>query len=142
MKFTRDRRRSSRRHSINDHGIVHTRVRPGREVLLVNASAEGVLIDAAHRLDLIECPEHAANGWMAGTIHRWPIVMRMHCPWELFVRINRFPFNPMNRVLAMLERRTARCYADAVTVPSHAMKNVVTPSLQYSTANAPRMTPL
>jgi glycosyltransferase involved in cell wall biosynthesis len=83
-------------------------------------------IDAAYPLDLIEAPEHAANGWMAGTIHRWPIVMRMHCPWELFVRINRFPFNPMNRVLAMLERRTARCYADAVTVPSQAMKNVVT----------------
>jgi|GEM_PF-2030779 len=83
-------------------------------------------IDAAYPLDLIETPEHAANGWMAGTIHRWPIVMRMHCPWELFVRINRFPFNPMNRVLAMLERRTARCYADAVTVPSLAMKNVVT----------------
>lgn len=82
-------------------------------------------IDAAHPLDLIECPEHAANGWMAGRIHRWPIVMRMHCPWELFVRINRFPFNPMNRVLASLERRTARCYADAVTVPSRAMKNVV-----------------
>jgi len=85
-------------------------------------------IDAIHRLDLIEAPEHAANGWMAGTIHRWPIVLRMHCPWELFVRINRFPFNPMNRVLAMLERRTARCYADAVTVPSQAMKNVVTKS--------------
>jgi glycosyltransferase involved in cell wall biosynthesis len=43
----------------------------------------------------------------------------------LFVRINRFPFNPMNRVLAMLERRTARCYADAVSVPSLAMRNVV-----------------
>ncbi len=82
-------------------------------------------IDAAHPLDLIEVPEHAANGWMAGTIHRWPIVMRMHCPWELFVRINRFPFNPMNRVLSMLERRAARCYADAVTVPSRAMRNVV-----------------
>ena len=82
-------------------------------------------IDAAYPLDLIETPEHAANGWMAGTIHRWPVVMRMHCPWELFVRINRFPFNPMNRVLAMLERRTARCYADAVSVPSLAMRNVV-----------------
>ncbi|HYE18417.1 MAG TPA: glycosyltransferase family 4 protein [Tepidisphaeraceae bacterium] len=82
-------------------------------------------LDAAHPLDLVECPEHAANGWMAGKLHRWPIVMRMHCPWELFVRINRFPFNPMHRVLAALERRTARCYADAVTVPSRAMKNVV-----------------
>jgi glycosyltransferase involved in cell wall biosynthesis len=82
-------------------------------------------IDSTYPLDLIEVPEHAANGWMAGTIHRWPIVMRMHCPWELFVRINRFPFNPMNRVLSMLERRTARCYADAVTVPSAAMKQVV-----------------
>ena len=82
-------------------------------------------IDSVAPLDLVECPEHAANGWMAGKIHRWPIVMRMHCPWELFVRINRFPFNPMNRVLAYLERRTARCYADCVTVPSRAMKNVV-----------------
>ena len=82
-------------------------------------------IDAAHPLDLVECPEHAANGWMAGRIHRWPLVLRMHCPWELFVRINRFPFNPMNRVLAYLERRTARCYADCVTVPSQAMKGVV-----------------
>jgi glycosyltransferase involved in cell wall biosynthesis len=43
----------------------------------------------------------------------------------LFVRINRFPFNPLNRVMAALERRTARCYADAVTVPSQAMKNVL-----------------
>ena len=82
-------------------------------------------IDAAHPLDLVECPEHAANAWMAGHIHRWPIVIRMHCPWELFVRINRFPFNPMNRVLAYLERRTARCYADCVTVPSKAMAKVV-----------------
>jgi glycosyltransferase involved in cell wall biosynthesis len=82
-------------------------------------------IDSEHRLDLVECPEHAANGWMAGQIHRWPIVVRMHCPWDLFVRINRFPFNPMNRLLAYLERRTARSYADCVTVPSQAMKNVV-----------------
>lgn len=82
-------------------------------------------IDAAYPLDLIECPEHAANGWMAGRIHRWPIVLRMHCPWELFVRINRFAFNPMHRVLSALERRTARSYADCVTVPSRAMKNVV-----------------
>ena len=82
-------------------------------------------LDAAHPLDLVECPEHAANGWMAGTLHRWPIVMRMHCPWELFVRINRFPFNPMNRLLSSLERRTARSYADAVTVPSRAMRDVV-----------------
>jgi glycosyltransferase involved in cell wall biosynthesis len=82
-------------------------------------------IDAAHPFDIVECPEHAANGWMAGHIHRWPIVIRMHCPWELFVRINRFPFNPMNRVLAYLERRTARCYADCVTVPSKSMRSVV-----------------
>ena len=33
-------------------------------------------LHASHPLDLIEVPEHAANGWMAGKIHRWPIVMR------------------------------------------------------------------
>ena len=87
-------------------------------------------IDAQTPLDLIECPEHAANGWMAGTLHRWPIVMRMHCPWELFVRVNRFPFNPMNRLLSSLERRVARTHADAVTVPSQAMRDVVLRSWQ------------
>ena len=82
-------------------------------------------LHAAHPLDIIEAPEHAGNAWMAGHIHAWPIVMRMHCPWELFVRINRFPFNPMNRLMAALERRTVAAYADALTVPSEAMKREV-----------------
>ena len=82
-------------------------------------------IDAEHPFDVVEAPEHAANGWMAGRIHRWPIVIRMHCPWELFVRINRVPFNPMDRLLSMLERRTVANYADCLTVPSEAMKREV-----------------
>jgi glycosyltransferase involved in cell wall biosynthesis len=79
-------------------------------------------LHAAQPLDLIEVPEHAANGMMAGKIHRWPIVMRMHCPWDLFVRINRFGFNPMHRVLSYLERRTAARVPDGITVPSEAMR--------------------
>jgi glycosyltransferase involved in cell wall biosynthesis len=79
-------------------------------------------IDAAHPFDVVEAPEHAANGWMAGRIHRWPIVIRVHCPWELFVRINRAPFNPMDRLMSMLERRTVANYADCLTVPSEAMR--------------------
>ena len=82
-------------------------------------------IDAEHPFDVVEAPEHAANGWMAGRIHRWPIVIRMHCPWELFVRINRVPFNPMDRLMSMLERRTVANYADCLTVPSEAMKREV-----------------
>ena len=79
-------------------------------------------LQASHPLDLIEVPEHAANGWMAGKLHRWPIVMRVHCPWELFARINRFPFNPMHRVLSFLERQTVASVPDALTVPSLAMQ--------------------
>jgi glycosyltransferase involved in cell wall biosynthesis len=79
-------------------------------------------LHAAHPLDIVEVPEHAANGWMAGRIHQWPIVMRMHCPWDLFVRVNRFPFNPMHRVLAGLERHTVASVPDALTVPSEAMR--------------------
>src|SRR5438045_9657431 len=75
-------------------------------------------IDGEHPLDLVEAPEHAANGWMAGRIHRWPIIMRVHCPWDLFVRVNRFPFNPMHRVCAFLERRTGARVRDALTVHS------------------------
>src|SRR5205823_1649058 len=62
---------------------------------------------------------------IAARIHRWPIVIRMHCPWELFVRINRVPFNPMDRLLSMLERRVVANYADCLTVPSEAMKREV-----------------
>src|SRR5258705_7275685 len=82
-------------------------------------------IDGEHPFDVVEAPEHAANGWMAGRIHRWPIVIRMHCPWELFVRINRVPFNPMDRLMGMLERRIVANYADCLTVPSEAMKREV-----------------
>jgi glycogen(starch) synthase len=82
-------------------------------------------IDAQHPFDVVEAPEHAANGWMAGRIHRWPIVIRMHCPWELFVRINKVPFNPMDRLMSMLERRVVANYADCLTVPSEAMRREV-----------------
>ena len=90
------------------------------------ASAEAIRdLDRRHHFDVIEAPEHAANGWMAGRLHRWPIVLRMHCPWELFVRINRLPFNPLNRAMSFLERRTVSHYADCITVPSHAMRREV-----------------
>src|SRR5947207_10517860 len=96
-------------------------------------------IDAEHPFDVVEAPEHAANGWMAGKIHRWPIVVRMHCPWELFVRINRVPFNPMNRLMSMLERRTVANYADCVTVPSEAMRREVSKS--WKLRRAPMLIP-
>ena len=90
------------------------------------ASADAIReLHAANAFDLIEVPEHAANGLIAGRIHRWPIVMRMHCPWDLFVRINRFSFNPMHRVLAHLEHKAAACVPDAITVPSQAMKRQI-----------------
>ena len=95
------------------------------------ASREAIeRLDAAHPLDLIDVPEHAANGWMAGMIHRWPIVMRIHCPWDLFVRINRFAFNPLNRLLAYLERKTAAQAPDCITVPSRAMLEKIRHSWQ------------
>jgi glycosyltransferase involved in cell wall biosynthesis len=89
------------------------------------ASLEAIRrIDAAHRLDLVEAPEHAGNGWMAGLIHRWPLVLRMHCPWDLFVRVNRLPPSPLHRLMSGLERWTICRYADCITVPSLAMQRV------------------
>jgi glycogen(starch) synthase len=96
-------------------------------------------IDAQHPFDVVEAPEHAANGWMAGRIHSWPIVIRMHCPWELFVRINRVPFNLMDRVMSMLERRTVANYADGITVPSEAMRREVAKS--WKLRQPPRVIP-
>ena len=96
-------------------------------------------LHSAHPFDLIEVPEHAANGWMAGRIHRWPIVMRIHCPWDLFVRVNRFPFNPMHRVLAHLERQTVATVPDCITVPSQAMEREL--SRSWKMRRPPRIVP-
>jgi PilZ domain-containing protein len=45
-----DRRQSRRRAGVQEHGIVAVRIRPGYEALMVDASANGVLIETAHRL--------------------------------------------------------------------------------------------
>jgi hypothetical protein len=47
---SRDRRRTPRRHSVEDHGIVSARIRPGRDVEIVDLSAGGALIETGHRL--------------------------------------------------------------------------------------------
>lgn len=43
-------RRRTRRRTIEEHGIVSARVRPGRDVALIDVSAGGALIESAHRL--------------------------------------------------------------------------------------------
>jgi hypothetical protein len=45
-----DRRRTPRRHTIDEHGILSARIRPGRDVELVDVSAGGALIETVHRL--------------------------------------------------------------------------------------------
>jgi len=45
-----DRRHTGRRATFGEHGIEHARVRPGREVLVVNVSSGGVLVETPHRL--------------------------------------------------------------------------------------------
>jgi hypothetical protein len=50
MNETIDRRKACRRHAFGEHGIDHARVRPGREVLIVNVSSGGVLVETPHRL--------------------------------------------------------------------------------------------
>ena len=47
---TLDRRHASRRSSFEAHRIEHARVRPGREVLILNVSAGGVFVETPHRL--------------------------------------------------------------------------------------------
>ena len=50
MKDRPDRRRAPRRHTVEEHGIVRARVRPGHEAALVDVSTGGALVDTAHRL--------------------------------------------------------------------------------------------
>jgi glycosyltransferase involved in cell wall biosynthesis len=71
-------------------------------------------------LDVIEAPEHAANGLCVGMDGRWPMVVRIHGPWDLFFGINRSEGMALNKLLANLERRSSHC-ADVLTTPSRAM---------------------
>jgi len=85
------------------------------------ASADALLeIHRKTPLDVIEAPEHAANGLFAGRLRRWPMVVRIHGPWDLFFGINRTEGTAMNRMLTSLERKSTR-YAQIVTTPSRTM---------------------
>ena len=46
----RDRRLSSRRRGVQDHGVISAHVRPGHSAALLNLSAGGALVDTEHRL--------------------------------------------------------------------------------------------
>ena len=45
-----ERRRGARRSTVQDHGIVSARVRPGHRAKVIDVSAGGALIETAHRL--------------------------------------------------------------------------------------------
>ncbi len=77
-------------------------------------------IDRQTPFDIVEAPEHAANGLAAGRLNKWPLVIRTHGPWDLFFRLNRTSGVPVNRLLAHLEYKSAR-YAQTLTAPSHSM---------------------
>jgi hypothetical protein len=47
---TTERRQTHRRHRLEEHGIVSTRVRPGHDATLIDVSAGGALIETNHRL--------------------------------------------------------------------------------------------
>jgi glycogen(starch) synthase len=85
--------------------------------------ASGAAVQRIHNqspLDVIEAPEHAANGLAAGRLRRWPTVIRLHGPWDLFFGINRTHGSALNRLLTFLERQSCR-YADVITAPSRTM---------------------
>jgi hypothetical protein len=47
---TTDRRVAHRRHSVEQHGVLGARVRPGHEVELIDISAGGALVECGRRL--------------------------------------------------------------------------------------------
>jgi glycosyltransferase involved in cell wall biosynthesis len=76
-------------------------------------------------LDVIEAPEHAANGLFSGIAGHWPMVLRIHGPWDLFFGINRNDGAALNVLLANLEKQSLQ-YAHVTTVPSRSMGNFIT----------------
>ncbi|HEV8607072.1 MAG TPA: glycosyltransferase family 4 protein [Tepidisphaeraceae bacterium] len=82
-------------------------------------------IHRATPLDVIEAPEHAANGLFSGLSRNWPMVLRIHGPWDLFFGINRNDGAALNNLLANLEKQSLQ-YAQVTTVPSRSMSNFIT----------------
>lgn len=85
--------------------------------------ASGAALERIHAqtpLDVIEAPEHAGNGLLVGNLRRWPTVVRLHGPWDLFFGINRTHGSAMNRLLTWMEQRSCD-RADVVTAPSRTM---------------------
>ncbi|HYE20034.1 MAG TPA: glycosyltransferase family 4 protein [Tepidisphaeraceae bacterium] len=103
------------------------------------ASADALLdIHRKTPLDVIEAPEHAANGLFAGRLRKWPTVVRIHGPWDLFFGINRTEGTAMNRMLTSLERKSTN-YAQVVTTPSHTMSAFM--HAKWGMRHAPRVVP-
>lgn len=103
--------------------------------------ASGAALLDIHRrtpLDVIEAPEHAANGLLAGRMRRWPMVVRVHGPWDLFFGINRTSGSGMNRVLAYLERWSTEL-AQIVTAPSRTMSAFI--GNRWQMEQAPEVVP-
>jgi glycosyltransferase involved in cell wall biosynthesis len=89
------------------------------------ASRDALLaIDSQTPLDVVEAPEHAGNGLFVGMTQRWPTVLRLHGPWDLFFGLNRNQGAALNRLMADVERRSAR-YAHVITTPSRAMAKLM-----------------
>lgn len=89
------------------------------------ASGEALLdIHRKTPLDVIEAPEHAANGLFVGRLRKWPMVVRIHGPWDLFFGINRTSGTAMNRLLTYLERKSTEL-AQVCTTPSHTMASFI-----------------
>jgi glycosyltransferase involved in cell wall biosynthesis len=85
--------------------------------------ASGEALQRVHArtpLDVIEAPEHAANGLLVGSMRQWPTVIRLHGPWDLFFGINATQGTALNRLLTWMEHRSCR-YADVLTAPSKTM---------------------
>lgn len=89
-------------------------------------------------LDVIEAPEHAANGFMAGRLGQCPLVTRVHGPWELFCGLNRTSGWALNRLLSTMERRCT-VQADMITTPSYAMSRMI--QRRWGLAEMPRVIP-
>lgn len=85
-------------------------------------ASSGALLDI-HRqtpLDVVEAPEHAANALMVSLKGVWPMVLRIHGPWDLFFRLNRNPGLALNYLLSALEKASVR-RTHLVTAPSLTM---------------------
>lgn len=83
-------------------------------------------ISMLRRIDVVEAPEHGADGFFFSLFKTAPLIIRLHTPSLLHRRLNELPDSLDFRLLDIFEKLAVK-RADVLTSPSRSMAELISP---------------